>query len=320
MPLMLHSTIHPRPAVQSPPKGSAQTWTEVQWTRVGIASQRSFDASAEGLRMGQRRSAEWYARAGYVWMTEPSCWVQPRSLTGSPSPGDYPLKSLAYLAMRPVPSRTGRAPTIYRATATLSPFVLMASNPHRFTCDINRISLRTHHVQGNRHTLMLCLDGIQSPCTDLHSQSTCRATPHISMSCSGAARLMQAKIACTGTGQSLSVGLPAWVGPRIETYRDCLGVGAPIGLHVAVNDAVRHRGASLQRRLIGHPVWIQCVDVSSCSTSHSTSVVSPPTTHCLTILRTCCKPHWHGMQHCRCVPSLLRHECSWRRQGPMKQE
>ena len=90
-----------------------------------------------------------------------------QSLTGSPSPGDYPLKSLAYLAMRPVPSRTGRAPTIYRATATLSPFVLMASNPHRFTCDINRISLRTHHVQGNRHTLMLCLDGIQSPCTDL---------------------------------------------------------------------------------------------------------------------------------------------------------
>lgn len=80
---------------------------------------------------------------------------------------------------------------------------------------------------------------------------------------------MQAKIACTGTGQDLNVGLPAGLGLRIEAYRDCLGVGAPIGLHVAVNDALRDCRASLQRRLTGHPVWIQCVDVSSCNhTAH----------------------------------------------------
>ncbi len=37
-------------------------------------------------------------------------------------------------AMRPVPSRTGAAPTRRNTIATLSPFVLIASRPHRLTC------------------------------------------------------------------------------------------------------------------------------------------------------------------------------------------
>lgn len=74
----------------------------------------------------------------------------------------------ADLAMRPVPSLTGRAPTIYSTTATLSPLVFMASKPHRFTC---RCIYIYHQL------ILICL----SSCSGLlpHRQSQALWEPHV---------------------------------------------------------------------------------------------------------------------------------------------
>ena len=62
------------------------------------------------------------------------------------------------LAMRPVPSRTGRAPAMYSAMATLSPLVFMASKPHRFTCTRHRHKhLRECYIAGVQLTTSACL-------------------------------------------------------------------------------------------------------------------------------------------------------------------
>lgn len=66
-----------------------------------------------------------------------------RCAIGPPNPthiraSALPSKGMSSnLAMRPVPSFTGRAPTRCSTMATLSPLVLMASRPHRFTATVS---------------------------------------------------------------------------------------------------------------------------------------------------------------------------------------
>ena len=46
-------------------------------------------------------------------------------------------------------------------------------------------------------------------------------------------------------------------------HRDGLGPGAPVGVAVGLQDGGRDPAAALQRRLGGHPVRVQRVDVAA---------------------------------------------------------
>ena len=57
----------------------------------------------------------------------------------------------------------------------------------------------------------------------------------------------------------------ALIGPTLgqESHRDGLGPGAPVGVAVRLQDGGAHLAAALQRRLGGHAVGVQRVDVAA---------------------------------------------------------